>query len=134
MTPDKHFEARLREWAREYSGGRYENIGWPDKSWLYNAIKYQGRTPQGCGDVVYVGTPADDVEKSVVELERQKDGYKPGRVLRAEYWMPSAPEEMKLQALRRIGLPMSRAGYYQCVMVAKVHVASSLRMPFSEVA
>lgn len=128
----KELEARLQGWAAEYSGGRYDYIGWPSKSWLANAILYRGRTPAGVSaQIVALGTPADEVEAAVSFLERAADGFRPGRVLRAEYYMSDAPEEHKLHALRAIGLPMSRAGYYQYLSRARFHVAGWLRLPIS---
>lgn len=126
-------DARLEDWAFEYAGGRYEHNGWPGRSWLSNAMKYLGRTPQGLSKaIVTIGTPADEVEAAVVALEKAKEGFKPGRVLRCEYWMPDIPEEMKMQALRAIGLPMSRAGYYIYLSRGRFHVAGWLRLPISE--
>lgn len=133
MATNKELERRLLEWTGEYSGGRYENLGYPSRSWLATAIKYRGRAPEGMSaQVVQIGTPADEVETGVVALERSKDGYKPGRVLRAEYWMTRAPEEQKLQALRAMGLPMSREGFYIHLRLAKFHIAAWLRLPISE--
>ena len=130
----RELEKRLRDWADEYAGGRYENIGWSGQSWLATMIKYRGGAPQGLGEVVYLNTDADKVEEAVAALETTRDGYKPGRVVRAEYWMSHAPEEQKLQALRQLGLPMSRAGYYLYLKQAKIHVAAWLRIPLSEAA
>lgn len=130
----KELERRLVEWASEYAGSRYEHNGWPGRSWLYTAIKYRGRGPTGMSRITTIGTAADEVERAVEALEKAKDGYKPGRVLRCEYWRPNDAEEHKLQALRAIGLPMSRAGYYLYLKHAKFHVAGWLRLPISEAA
>lgn len=133
MATNKDLEVRLESWADEYGGGRYERIGWPGRSWLATAMKYHGRAPQGLSvEAVVIGTPADEVERAVEALERSADGYKPGRVLRAEYWMRNAPEEQKLQALRAAGLPMSRQGYYGYLKLARFHVAAWLRIPVSD--
>lgn len=132
MATNKELETRLEGWASEYGGGRYERVGWPGRSFLATMVKYHGRAPQGLAtEVIAIGTPADEVEKAVAELERSVDGYKPGRVLRAEYWMPGAPEEQKLQALRAAGLPMSRQGYYGYLKLARFHVAAWLHLPIS---
>lgn len=135
IRKNEDLETRLREWKDEYGGGRYENLGYPTKSSLQNAIIYHGPAPQGLNPRgVQLNTAADQVEEAVQLLERQKDGFKPGRVLRVEYWMGDRADEDKLDALRRIGLGMSRAGYYQALKIAKVHVAATLRIPFSELA
>lgn len=127
----RELDARLSDWAREYAGSRYEHTGWPSRNWLAAMIEYGGRMGSG-GPRVVIGTAADDVEKAVAELERTKDGYRPGRVLRCEYWMPNAAEEQRLQALRAIGLSMSRAGYYLYLGRAKFYIAGVLRLPVSE--
>lgn len=133
MDRSKELERRLIEWSGEYAGGRYENIGWANRSWLATMIQYHGRAPDGLSrEVIALGTPADEVEEAVHALELSADGYKPGRVLRAEYWMPKAPEEQKLQALRSLGLPMSRQGYYGYLKLGRFHVAAWLRIPVSE--
>lgn len=129
----RELEGRLTDWAREYAGGRYEHNGWPGRSFLATLVKYRGRAPQGLSvHIVPLGTKADEVEAAVVALERAKEGFRPGRVLRCEYWLPHAPEEMKLQVLRSIGLPMSRAGFYQYLSRARFHVAGWLHIPVSD--
>lgn len=126
-------ERRLKEWKEEYAGGRYEDLGYPSKSSIQTAITYHGPAPQGLNPRgIQLNTKADQVENAVQELERQKDGFKPGRVLRVEYWKWNSAEEERLDALRRIGLPMSRAGYFQALKLAKVYVAGRLGIPFSE--
>ena len=126
----KELERRLQEWAGEYAGGRFEDIGWPGISQIATMMKYHGRAPDGLSvEVVAVNTPADDVEAAVAELEKTRDGLKPGKVLRCEYWMTRAPEEQKLQVLRKSGLPMSRQGYYGYLKLARFHVAAWLRIP-----
>lgn len=128
-------EARLLDWAHEYAGGKYEHNGWSSRNWLANMMEYGGRAPDGLrGNVVSIGTPADDVEEAVKALESIDGGFKPGRVLRAEYWMAHSAEESRLQHLRAIGLPMSRAGYYMHLKTAKVHVAAWLRIGFDKAA
>ena len=132
MRRSVELEQRLTEWADEYRGSRYENLGYPSRSWLQNAIVYHGPAPQGLnprGNGEH--TPADDVEEAVQALEKQQGGNRAGTVLRAEYWMIRAPEEEKLRALRQIGLQMSRATFYDELWVARVHVAAWLRIPAS---
>lgn len=131
--PRRHpLRARLEGWAAEYAGGRYEHVGWPGKSSLATAMKYHGPAPSGLAEVVQIDTPGDEVEGYVRELERARDGFRPGRVLRCEYWMADAPEEGKLQALRNMGLPMSRQGYYGYLKQARFYVAGRLGLPVSD--
>jgi hypothetical protein len=128
----KELEARLDGWAQEYAGGRYEHNGWSGKSWMSDMVKYHGRAPQGMRQRTAIGTPADEVEAAVQQLERLQDGFRPGRVLRAEYWMPHLPEEARRQALRQIGLPMSRDGYQMFLARARAFVAAQIKVPCSE--
>jgi hypothetical protein len=132
MRRTGELECRLREWADEFAGSKYENIGYASKSWLHNAIVYHGPAPQGLNPRSSgARTPADEVEAAVVALEKQEGGYRAARVLRAEYWMKSAAEEHKIQSLRHIGLPMGRTKYYDELWLARVHVAAWLRISAS---
>lgn len=124
-------DARLIEWAKEYAGSRYEHTGWPSRNWLAAVIEY-GTGMRGRFGTTPVGTAADEVEKAVAELERAQGGYRAGRVLRCEFWMPKAADEHRLQALKAIGLPMSRAGYYMYLAQAKYYVAGTLGLPVGE--
>lgn len=127
-------ERRLEEWAGEYGGSRYENIGWPGASALASAMKYCGRSPEGLAQTPYrQKTPADDVEESVRALEAQIGGYMPARVIRLEYTARSLPIEQKIWRMARIGgAGMTRVRYYQHLRLARVHVAGWLRLPFSD--
>jgi hypothetical protein len=132
MRRSAELELRLTEWADAYRGGKYEDIGYPSRSWLYNAMLYQGPSPQGLHPRgVRDKTPADEVEEAVMHLEKQQGGFRAGRVLRAEYWMRHASEEQKLRALRYTGFNMGRVTYYDQLWVARVHVAAWLHIPAS---
>lgn len=135
MRANTDLETRLVEWGDEFrqtKNSRYENLGYPSTSTLYKAMVYQGPAPQGLNPRgIETNTPADEVETAVRFLERQDEGYRPARVLRAEYAMSHAPEHEKLHSLKAIGLPMSRHTYYRALLLAKVHVAASLGLAFS---
>jgi hypothetical protein len=124
-------ERRLGEWASEYAGARHENIGWSDQSPIHTLMIYHGRKPQGLNPRSIIGTAADAVEDAVRQLETMREGWKPGRVVRCEYWMRSAALEHKLDRLRAIGLGMTERAYYHHLKVAKVYVAGALGLPFS---
>lgn len=128
MITETELDRRLTEWAKEY-GGRDHGNGWPGRNFLATLIEHRGFVPNSRGYIpVPVATQADDVEKAVVCMERISL-FKPGRVVRCEYFMLRAPFESKIQNLRAIGLPMSRAGYYMYLAQAKAFLLGALTQP-----
>ena len=120
-------ECRLREWADEYAGYRYDNVGWPGVSSLASLIKYHGRPPQGLHPKALLGTAADEVEDAVRELAGPRvGGFRPAMVLRNWYWMKGAAMEHRLDALRARGLPMSDRGYRMYLQNGRFYVAGKL--------
>jgi hypothetical protein len=105
--------------------------GWTDvalmaRNFLATLIEHEGFVPNSRGYVpVPIRTAADEIEQAVMEMER-KGFFKPGRVMRCEYFMLRAPFESKMQNMRSIGLPMSRAGYYLYLGQAKAFIAGAL--------
>jgi hypothetical protein len=126
MLDKNELERRLVGWASEYGGGRYENLGYASRNILQTLIEHGGFVPDARG---FTRTPirnaADEVEQAVRAME---DGgmFKPGRVLRCEYFMPNSAEDARLRNLRVIGLPMSRAGYYIYLGQAKAYISGAL--------
>jgi hypothetical protein len=122
---DTELERRLLEWAKEY-GGKDPGNGWPGRNFLATLVEHEGFVPNSRGYVpVPIRTAADEIEQAVMEMER-KGFFKPGRVMRCEYFMLRAPFESKMQNMRAIGLPMSRAGYYLYLGQAKAFIAGAL--------
>lgn len=122
---DTELERRLQEWAREY-GGKDHGNGWPGRNFLATLVEHEGFVPNSRGYVpVPIRTAADEIERAVMDMERQ-GFFKPGRVLRCEFFMLRSPFEAKMQNLREIGLPMSRAGYYLYLGQAKAFVMGAL--------
>lgn len=130
MRRKNELETRLREWADEYRNGHDNACGWHGISPTAILVKWGGRPPDGQSQPD-VATPADEVEQAVMALAKTKDGRRAAAVLRCEYGMKNAGEAHKLQRLRGIGLPMSRATFYDELWVARVHVAAWLRIPCS---
>lgn len=122
----KQLDGRLENWAEEYGGGRYENIGFASRNILQTLIEHEGFVPSSRGFVpVPVNTMADEVEAAVRIMETT--GYlRPGRVLRCEYFMHSAPMEVKLRNLEYIGIFIKRPTYYDYLSIAKAFVAGQL--------
>ncbi len=122
----KQLEARLVQWAEEYGGGRYEHIGYSSRSLLQSLIEHQGFVP-GTGGYrgILINTPGDEVQSAVLAMESY--GYiRPGRTLRCEYFLKSAPLELKLQNLRRAGIDIKRPTYYDYLAIAKAFVMGQL--------
>lgn len=122
---DSELERRLLEWAKEY-GGRDPGNGWPGRNFLATLIEHEGFVPNSRGYVpVPIRTAADEIEQAVMGMEAG-GFFKPGRVLRCEYFMQRSPIEAKLQNLRAIGLPMSRAGFYLYLRQGKAFLCGAL--------
>jgi hypothetical protein len=133
MRRSTTLESRLTDWAREFRGGRYENVGWQGVSSLAVAMKYHGPAPQGLNPRrIETNTPADEVEAALKALARQPAGLVPATVLRCEYLASSQPRVEKLRRLARIGHSMDTARFSQHLRLAKVHVAAWIRVEFDE--
>lgn len=127
MLDKKDLEARLIGWAREYGGGRYQNIGYSSRNLLQTLIEHGGFVPDAKGGGHAKGrTAADEVDDAVRAMEAG-GMFKPGRVLRCEYFMMDSGDDVKLRALRAIGLPMSAEGFDEHLTAAKTHLRRALR-------
>lgn len=134
MRHTDELELRLRDWGTEFGGGKYENIGWQGLSPLASAILYRGPAPQGLAPITTKDrTPACDVFEAVRALKRQAHGYGAACTLEAHYLTPGSPFERKCQKLAEIGvLVTSKVRYSQLLRVGRMHVASWLRIPYSD--
>lgn len=122
----RELEGRLTLWAKEYGGSKYENIGYPGRNLLQTLIEHQGFVPRTQGfKPIPIRTQADDVEAAVREMQRI-DMLKPSLVVRCEYFRTGSPIEAKLQALRGLGCPMSKVGYYQYLAQAEAFLLGVL--------
>lgn len=119
-------DMRLRNWADEYGGGRYENIGYASRNMLQTLIEHRGFVPTSQGyKPVPINTPADEVESAVISMEAF--GYlRPGRVLRCEYFVRNAHMELKLANLAKIGISIKRPTYYDYLAIARAYVSGQL--------
>lgn len=125
---DRHeLDVRLKGWASEYGGGKYEHVGWHTRNLLQTLIEHKGFVPSSRGFVpIPIASAADEVERVVCEMER--DGwFKQGRVLRCDYFLPNAAMEIRLKNLAHIGVRLSRASYFDHLAQAKAFVAGALR-------
>lgn len=126
MLGKSDLESRLIAWAKDYGGGRYENIGFSSRNLLQTLIEHGGFVPDARGfSRAPVKTSADEVDDAVREME-SGGMFKQGRVLRCEYFLYDSGEDVKLRNLRSIGLPMSRAGYYIYLGQAKAFLSAAL--------
>lgn len=122
----KDLECRLENWAAEYGGGRYQDIGYASRNILQTLIEHEGFVPNSGGFApVPINTQADEVEAAVRQME--VIGYlRPGRVIRCEYFMARAPMEAKLRNLDRVGISIKRPTYYDYLAIAKAFVHAQL--------
>lgn len=126
-------ESRLVDWANEYSGRSYDDIGWPGISPMAVIMKYHGRPPQGLNPRrIETNSAGDEVERAVRALQAQEKGWVPACVIRCEYFHANVEKHSKLSILRGIGVHVREVGYSQNLRIAKVHVAAWLRVPFNE--
>jgi hypothetical protein len=122
----KALEGRLENWAEEYGGGRYEDIGYASRNILQTLIEHKGFIPSSRGFIpIPIRSMADEVE-SAVRLMESLGYFRQGRVIRCEYFIRTAPMEVRLSNLKRIGISTSRAGYYDYLAIAKAFVAGKL--------
>ena len=120
-------DCRLKSWAREYGGGKYEDIGFAGKNMLVTMAEHAGEPPGGGGyRRTIIGTMADEIEDAVQLMLKEKDTWRAAHAIRTEYFRPELPEEEKLKALRRSGCGMSRAGYYVALAAAKISIRAYL--------
>lgn len=119
-------EARLVAWAKEYGEGSGPGIGWSGQNLLQTLVDHRGFVPSSRGYVpVPIHTGADEVETIVRGMEAA-GWFRHGRALRCDYYRPNMAIDARLAMMRRIGLPMSRAGYYDYVAQARAFVAGAL--------
>lgn len=119
-------EARLKGWADEYGGGKYENIGYQSRNMLQTLVDHKGFVPDSRGYVpIPIRSSADEVESAVLSMEAS-GWFKQGRVLRCDYFLPHATMDMRLRNLNKIGVSLSRASYFDHLAQAKAFVAGAL--------
>jgi hypothetical protein len=116
---DRALKQRFADWAAAYAGAQFQRLGYASTERLAPSAKVDGEYQDG-------GTgPADEIE-AIVRCMEQAGRWREARVLRAEYFMAALPEVERLQRLRRIGLTMSRAGYYVYLGAARAFVLGAL--------
>lgn len=111
---DNEIQQRFTEWANAYGGEQLQREG-------YSSLDRIG--DPSANDEEY--SPARKMELIVRSME-QSGRWKEARVLRAEYFMASLPEAVRLLRLRRLGLSISRASYYIYLDAARAYVSGAL--------
>lgn len=125
MTEDE-LESRLKNWADEYGGGRYPNVGWQGVNLLQTLMDHKGFVPSSRGFIpVPIKSMADEVESVVIKMD-SGDMERHAKVVRCDYFMPSRTIDSRLSALRRAGHPMSRASYYAILAQGKAYIRGAL--------
>jgi hypothetical protein len=111
---DLDLKLRFTQWAESYGGEQYRRMG-------YASLDRIGEPP--ANDDVPEGAHA--LERIVQAME-QSGRWKEARVLRAEYFMATLPETVRLAKLRRLGVPVSRTSYYVYLDAARAFVSGAL--------
>lgn len=120
-------DGRLKGWASEYGGGKYENIGYSGRNMLQTLVEHQGFVPNSAGYIpIPIRSAADEVESAVLQMEAS-GWFRQGRVLRCDYFLPNISMPERLTNLRRIGISVSRATYYDLLSEAKAYIGGALR-------
>jgi hypothetical protein len=133
MRRSTTLESRLTDWAREYRGGRYENVGWQGVSPLSVAMKYGGPGPQGLNPGrMETNSACDEVEQAIRALAAQASGAPAAAVIRCHYLASSHTKDEKLRKLGKVGYPMGPVRYSQHLRLARIHVAGWLHVTFDE--
>lgn len=118
---DDTIDQRLKDWGREYRGGRYENLGYPSQS---SHLSIPGGNYKQHIDI---DTPGDEIEK-VVQAMEAGEYYRPAKVLRIHYVTPDHWDiQTRLGKLRLIGVSVSRSKYFQLLEVGKAYVDGTVR-------
>lgn len=124
-------ETKLRDWADEYAGGRYDATGWQGSSPMVSLMKYHGRAPQGLSPRAIINTTGDRVESAVQKLATtDRVGKICAAVLRSEYWMPNAAMTHRMQRLHADGVFISLADYPRALEAGRKAVARALGVSY----
>ena len=128
MLSESELDDLLWKWAREYGHSRI-NVGWAGVSPCQAIADYHGKAPSITGfrpDVI-LNTIADRVEAAVVALQPRH--WVQCSVLRCEYLGDGRrPIEAKLDQIRALGMPQSRATYYRRLSDIREILAAVLEM------
>lgn len=126
MIDRTELESRLRNWAEEYGGSKYANVGWPGRNMIQTLVEHKGFVPDSRGFVpVPIRSLADEVETVVREME-QGDYMRQAKVLRCDYFQPGMAIDVRLQRMRQLGMSISRAGYYDLLSQGKALIVGAL--------
>ena len=114
--PECDLKQRFAQWAQTYGGEQFNRLGYSSLDRIGEAPANDDADPM----------PAAAQLESIVQTMEQSGRWKQARVLRAEYFMASLSEPVRLTKLRRLGLPISRASYYVYLRDAHTFVAGAL--------
>lgn len=133
MVNESELQELLRAWIREYGPG-----GLPSEkvsNFIQTLMDHKGFVPSKRGYMpVQIRTVADDVESAICAMEttpampkEPNVCYVAAKTLRAYYLTPKHwPEDERLLALRKVGLPMSRHTYYRNVQLGRAFLMGYL--------
>lgn len=125
---DSALESRLKGWADEYGGSRYEDIGYPRKNMLQTLSDHRGEPPGGGGHQrTLLGTAADEIEQGVQLLVYGKGTLRSAMILRIEYFRPDLPRSEKHRRLTAINCGIAKEGFDEELDKARDFIFNYLR-------
>ena len=126
MIDRLELDNRLKGWAQEYGGGKYENVGWSGRNLLQTLVDHKGFVPSARGYIpVPIRSAADEVENVVNHMD-SGEWRMCACVVRCDYFAPHLAMDERLNRLRRIGVNVSRTRYYEMLAQAKAYIAGAL--------
>ena len=114
---------RFAQWALTYGGEQYRRLGYSSLDRIGEAAANDDAA--SAATINPATAEAHEIERIVQAMEKS-GRWKEARVLRAEYFMASLPEPMRIGCLRRKGLVVSRTSYYTYLDAARAFVAGAL--------
>lgn len=115
-------EELLTSWAQEYGGGNNPGLDFPSRSPLQTVIDHHGFSPSSAGFIpIPIRTKADEIEIIVREMATG-EYRKQAHILCCDYFNPGFAIDQRIDILRRAGIQVSRAGYYEGLSIAKAYV------------
>ena len=118
LRHDAQLERRLVQWSREYGFGKADSLDFSSTNILQKLHIHAGFMPPAEPVRAPIRTEADKTESIVQGMEA--NGYwKHAQVLRIDYYLPNNTIDMRLTRLNKIGIKISRSGYYAYLKVAK---------------
>jgi hypothetical protein len=124
LKRDSWLESRLVQWAREYGHGKADDLGYAHVNALQRLHDHAGWLPPPLPVRAPIRTEADKTELAVATFEKTE--WAKAQVLRIDYYRPNISIDMRLERLGKVGVRISKRGYYYHLGDAKDFVRNIL--------